>query len=193
MRTLSLRTWIAAGSVAVIGITVVTALLWPSGVQSQTSKTLRIDRQKIGDAGSGIAVPSTNVVPDFFRLKYGPAHTAEFHVTSSQPMAIFVRATGVQIRTDSGWQPSSEEPRNEIWRLKPGITREMFVERPPREAGQIWRAYVLYGTEMKGPRLLKAQLREAWLIRGFANWTGQPWGGGHFSGKNEWFSEEFSE
>jgi len=114
-------------------------------------------------------------------------------VTSSQPIAIFVFATGVQIRTASGWQPFSEEPRNEIWRLKPGIPREMFVERPQRETEEIWRAYVRYGTEMQGLPLWQAQLREAWKIRSFANWTGKAWGGGRFNGGNEFLSEEFAE
>jgi hypothetical protein len=180
MRMMSRLTWITSGSVAVIGIVVATALLRSSGVQTQTPKTLRIDRQKIGGAGKGIADSSTNVVADFFRLKYHPEQRAEFHVTSSQPVAIFVRATGVQIRTDSGWQSFSEEPRNEIWRLNPGIARECFVERPQSQAEQIWRAYIRYGTEMKGPPLWEAQLREAWLIRSFTNWTGQAWGGGRF-------------
>jgi len=155
--------------------------------------TLRIDRQKIGNAGSGVATLAANVVADFFKLKYLPAQRAEFHVTSSQPIAIFVLATGVQIRTDSGWEAFSEEPRNEIWRLKPGIAREMCVERPQKETDQIWRSYIRYGTEMQGPPLVKAQLREAWKTRSFSNWSGQAWGGGRFSGANELFSEEFSE
>jgi len=193
LHTFSRRSWIASGSVALIGIVVATALLWSSVGQLQTPKTLRIDRQKVGGAGKGAAAPSTNVISDFFRLKYSPARRAEFHMTSSQPVAIFVLATGVQIRTDSGWQSFSEEPRNEIWRLKPGIAREFFVERPQSQAEQVWRAYIRYGTEMKGPPLLKAQLREVWLIRSFTNWTGKAWGGGRFRGENEFFSEEFSE
>src|SRR5262245_48812129 len=64
--------------------------------------------------------PPTNVIPDFFQLKYPPAQRAEFLVSSSMPVAIFVLATGVQLRTDSGWRLYSEEPRNDIWRLKPG-------------------------------------------------------------------------
>lgn len=163
----------------------------PSDEQSQTPKTLRIDRQKSGNTGSGVAALATNVVADFYRLKYSPS--AEFRVTSSQPIAIFVLATGVQIRTDSGWQVFSEEPRNDIWRLNAGIAREMFVERPPKETQQVWRAYVRYSSEMEGTPLLKAQLQEAWKIRSFTNWTGQAWGGGRFAGRNELFSEEFSE
>jgi len=177
----------------VVGIAVATAFLWSSGDGSRTAKALRIDRQKIGNAASGVATPSSNVVSDFFRLKYSPAQRAAFHVTSSQPIAIFVLATGVQIRTATGWEAFSEEPRNEIWRMKPGIAREMVVERPQKGTEQIWRAYVGYATEMQGPPLWKAQLREAWKIRSFANWTGKAWGGGRFSGRNEFLSEEFAE
>ena len=69
----------------------------------------------------------------------------------------------------------------------------MFVERPQKETERFWRAYVRYGTEMKGPPSWKARLREAWKIRSFSNWTGKVRGGGRFSGQNECFSEEFSE
>lgn len=134
MRTHSRRTLIVAGSVAVIGIAVATSFFWSSGGGSLTAKELHFDRQKLGGAADGVSVPSTNVVADFFRSRYSAAQRAEFHVTSSQSIAIFVRATGVQIRTASGWQPFSEEQRNEIWRLKPGIARELFVERPEKEA-----------------------------------------------------------
>jgi hypothetical protein len=191
MRAPPRRMLIASGSAAAMGIAVATAWLWSSGAESRTAWALRIDRQKIGSADDAVSVPSPNVIPDLLRPKYSPAHRAEFRVTSSQPVAIFVLATGVQIRTDSGWQPFSEEPRNEIWRLKPGIAREVSVERPLAETGQEWRAYVRYGTEMRGPPLLKVQLREAWAIRSFANWTGKAWGGGRFSGQNELFSEGF--
>ncbi len=193
MRTHSRRTLIVAGSVAVIGIAVATSFIWSSDGGSLTAKALRIDRQELGGAGDGVSVPSTKVVADFFRLKYSQAQRSEFHVTSSQSIAIFVRATGVQIRTASGWQPFSEEQRNEIWRLKPGIARELFVERPEKEAEETWRVYVHYGVEMHGPPLWKAQLREAWRIRSITNWTGKAWGGGRFSGRNEFLSDEFAE
>jgi len=193
MRTHSRRTLIVAGSVAVIGIAVATSFFWSSGGGSLTAKELHFDRQKLGGAADGVSVPSTNVVADFFRSRYSAAQRAEFHVTSSQSIAIFVRATGVQIRTASGWQPFAEEQRNEIWRLKPGIARELFVERPEKEAEETWRVYVQYGAEMHGPPLWKAQLREAWRIRGFTNWTGKAWGGGRFSGRNEFLSDEFAE
>lgn len=177
-----------------VGLLVVTALLWASLAQSPTPNPLRIDRQKLEADGSGVAPPSTNVISDFYDRKYSPAQRAKFHVTASQPMAIGVFATGVQIRTDSGWEPFSEEPRNETWRLRSGLAREMFVERPQRATGLPWRAYVRYGTEMKGPQLWKWQLREAWQIRSFSNWTGQAWGGGRFKNEGkELFTEEFSE
>lgn len=172
---------------------VVATVLWSCGNEPQTKEPLSLDRQGIGGAGKGFTVPATNVIPDFFRIKYDPAKRAEFHVTSSQPVAIFVVTTGVQIRTDSEWEPFSEETRHEIWRLKPGTAREIFVGRPQKEVKETWRAYVRYGTEMKGPPLWKAQLREAWLMRSFTNWTGKAWGGGRFNGRHEFYSEEFQE
>ena len=82
MGAMSRRTRITGASVAVIGAAVTTALLWSSGNELQTPNTLRIDRQKSGSAGSGVAAQSTNIMPDFFRLKYSPALRAEFHATS---------------------------------------------------------------------------------------------------------------
>src|SRR6185369_4144015 len=175
MRTLSHRRWIAGGFAA-IGVAVATALLWPSGEESRTDKATFIARQIIpGSAGNGVADPSTNVVADFFRQKYSPEQRAEFQVSSSQPVAIFVRETGVRVHTDAGWQPFSQEPRNEIWRLRPGIKREMFLERPSRETGQAWRAYILYGAEIQGPKLWKWQILGVWKTHSFSNWTGQAW------------------
>ena len=183
-----------ANGLLLVAFVGVIASLRSSGARSQSPNPLRIDRQKSGDAGSEAAAPATNVISDFYNRKYSMAQRAKFHVTTSQPIAIGVFATGVQIRTDSGWEPFSEEPRNETWRLKPGLAREMYVERPQRETGLPWRAYVRYGTEMRGPQLWKWQLREAWQIRSFSNWTGQAWGGGRFKNDgNEFFTEEFSE
>ncbi len=90
MSKLSRRPWIRSGSLAVIGMVVAAALLGSCGYEPRTTEPLRIDRQRIGSAGKGAAVPSANVVADFFRLKYLPAQSAEFHVTSSRPIAIFV-------------------------------------------------------------------------------------------------------
>jgi hypothetical protein len=111
--------------------------------------------------------------------------------TSGSAAEIVVAA--VQVPTDSGWVPFSEEPRNETWRLTPGIARDLVVERPPPDSGQVWRAYICYGTEMRGPPLLKAQLRETWRIRSFFNWTGKAWGGGRFSGSHDLFSKNYTE
>lgn len=46
---------------------------------------------------------------------------------------------------------------------------------------------------MHGLPLLKARLREAWLTKGFSNWTGKPWGGGRWSGAYEIYSEEIGD
>jgi hypothetical protein len=135
-------------------------------------------------------VQTTNVVLDDIRQKYPPTHRAEFHVQTSQNTSVFVLATGVQTYTPTGWHTVSEEYRGEIWRLNPGVAREVCVDRPEADA---WRAYVRYGTEMKGISLLSAQLKEAWKIRSFSNWTGKAWGGGRWSGTYELVSDEIKE
>ena len=132
----------------------------------------------------------TNIVLDDLRQKYVPARRVAFLVNSVRDTSVFVLATGVQVHTPAGWHSIYEENRGEIWRLKSGIPREVCVERPEGEA---WRAYVRYGTEMKGASLLSVQLREAWNDRSFSNWTGKAWGGGRWSGACETFSEEFTE
>jgi hypothetical protein len=193
MPPIARHSWIPIAAVAAIGLILAVILLLFSGNQSPTPSPLRIDRQQLGNAGSSGVALSTNVLPDFFRQKYSPAQKAEFRVTCSQPIAIAVWATGVQVHTESGWAPFSEEPRNETWRLTPGTERELVVERPPTASRQIWRAYVRYGTEMRAPPLLQAQLREAWRIRSFSNWTGKAWGGGRFSGSHDLFSKDCTE
>jgi hypothetical protein len=181
------------GLVIAVGAAVVTVpWLLKGGKEPSAATTLMLSRQKSGALDHAVSVSATNILPDFFQRKYSPTQRAQFHVSSSKPAAVFVSATGVQIRTDSGWQPFSEEPRNEIWRLKPGTAQDVFVEIPEKQTEEIWRAYIRYGTEMHGPRLLRAQVREAWIIRSFRNWTGKAWGGGRFSGQYELFSEEFS-
>jgi len=188
MKTMS-RRWITSGSVAIIGISVATAFLW-SGSQSQTLNVLRIDRVNETRRPSGLAAPQANVVPDNYPRSWFSLQTAKFHMTCTQAAAIFVHSTGVQIHTDSGWKPFSEQPRNEIWRLKPGFPQEIFVDSPQREK---WRAYFRFGKEMKGPQLWYWQSRGAWQDRSFTNWTGKAWGGGRFTGANELFIEEFAE
>lgn len=182
------------GTAIAVGAAVVTVAWLSSGEKEPSSATpLMLSRQQCGAVDQAVSASATNILPDFFQRKYSPAQRAQFHVSSSKPAAVFVLATGVQIRTDSGWQPYSEEPRNEIWRLKPGTAQDMFVEIPEMQTEEIWRAYIRYGTEMHGPPLLRAQVREAWSIRSFRNWTGKAWGGGRFSGQYELFSEEFPE
>jgi hypothetical protein len=188
MKTMS-RRWFTISSVVVIGIAVATAFLG-SGSQSQTLNGLRIDRVHETRGPSGLAAPQANVVPDNYPRSWFSLQTAKFHMTSTQAAAIFVLSTGVQIHTDSGWKPFSEQPRNEIWRLKPGCPQEFFVDTPQREK---WRAYVRFGREMRGPQLWYWQSRGAWQDRSFTNWTGKAWGGGRFTGENKLFSEEFSE
>ena len=180
-----------------LGIAVSTAVVtvaWLSAGEKESSiaAPLILSRQQIGAVDLVRSVSATNILPDFFERKYSSAQRAQFHVSSSKPAAVFVLATGVQIRTESGWRPYSEEPRNEIWRLEPGTAHDMFVEIPEKQTGEIWRAYIRYGTEMHGPPLLRAQAREAWKIRSFTNWTGKAWGGGRFNGQYELFSEEYS-
>jgi hypothetical protein len=180
------------GLVMVVGVAVTVTWLSLGEKESSTAIPLTLSRQRVGAVDLAVSASPTHVIPDFFQLKYPPAQRAQFHLSSSKPATIFVRATGVQIRTDSGWRSYSEEPRNEIWRLKPGTVQNMCVEIPEKESDGIWRAYIRYGTEMHGPPLLKAQVREAWMIRSFTNWTGKAWGGGRFSGQNVLLSEEFS-
>jgi hypothetical protein len=192
MPILSRRSTVMIGSVTALAAAAASAwfLLGRDLVTSATQLT--IHRQHAGGVVRARLTLTTNVIPDFFEQMHPPEQRAEFHVYSTEPARIFVRATGVQLRTASGWQPYSEELRNEIWRLGPGTARDMFVEIPRKETDEIWRAYVRYGAEMHGPPLLKSQIREAWKLRSFANWTGKPWGGGRFSGQYELLSEEFS-
>lgn len=193
MRTISRYPWATIAAAATTGLTLAAAFLFSSDDRSPTGSALRIDRQQLGNPGTSDVAVSTNVLPDFFRQKHSPAQRAEFRVTCSEPIAVAVWATGVQVHTEAGWVAFSEEPRNETWRLTPGMARELFVERPPPGSRQMWRVCVRYGTEMSGPPLLKAQLWEAWKIRSFSNWTGKAWGGGRFSGSYDLISKDFSE
>jgi hypothetical protein len=183
------RRWFTISSVVAIGIAVAAAFLWSSS-QPQTLIGLRIDCVHESRSPNGLAAPQANVVPDNYPRSWFSPETAKFHMTYTQAAAIFVHSTGVQIHTDSGWKPFSEQPRNEIWRLKPGCPKEIFVDAPQ---GEKWRAYVRFGREMRGPQLWCWQSQEAWQNRSFTNWTGKAWGGGRFTGANELFSEEFSE
>ena len=104
-------------------------------------------------------------LPMTFDGKYSPTRRIEFHVAATHDTSLFVLATGVQVHAPSGWQILSEEHRGEIWRLKSGYLREVCIERPQ---GETWRAYLRYGTEMKGVSLVRAQLKEAWSLRSFS-------------------------
>jgi len=178
-------------SVALVSLVIGIAFLLLSKDRSQAPPPLRIDRARMYDGGLGGGAPRPNVVSDDLRQKYSPTRRVEFHVACSKDTSIFLLASGVQILTPTGWQVLSEEYRGQIWRLKSGVAREVCVERPPEAA--TWRAYLRYGTEMRGVPLIKAQLREAWLNRSLSNWTGKAWGGGRWSGANELFSDEFTE
>ena len=190
MQTFSRRNWIVSESVALVSLAIGIAFLLLSKDRSQAPPPLRIDRARMYDGGLGGGAPRPNVVSDDLRQEYSPTRRVEFHVACSKDTSIFLLASGVQILTPTGWQMLSEEYRGEIWRLKSGVAREVCVERP--EAA-MWRAYVRYGTELKGVPLIKARLREAWLNRSLSNWTGKAWGGGRWSGANELFSDEITE
>jgi hypothetical protein len=181
---------IVGGWVAFVGLVVGMQLLRLSKDPSPSPQLLRLDRGRMADKDRADAVQPTDLVLDDIRQKFAPTRRVEFQVDTSRDTSVFVLATGVQIRTPSGWQTVSKEYRGEIWRLKSGVAREVCVERPEAD---VWRAYVRYGAEMKGASLLGAQLKEAWKIRSFSNWTGKAWGGGRWSGSYELFSDEIAE
>jgi hypothetical protein len=150
-------------------------------------------RQQMGAVEQTLSGSPTNILPDFFQRKYPPGQRAQFHVSSSKPAAVFVLATGVQVLRQSEWQPYSEEPRNEIWRLQPGTAQDLYVEIPTKQTEDIWRAYIRYSREIHGLPLFKVQAREAWKTRTLTNWTGKAWGGGRFGGRYELFTKGFSQ
>jgi hypothetical protein len=135
---------------------------------------------------------TAKIIPDDLLLKYsGSPSRVDFHVVSTQEVAIFVQSTAVQVPTAKGWKIISDETRNEIWRLKPGVVQQVCVERPMAEG---WRLYIHYAAEIHGHELLSANLREAWIIHSVSNWNGKAWGGGKFGGSFELVSEQiFSE
>jgi len=172
---------------------IATALAWFLRGEPTKSDLLRISLVRSGtpsDSLGGTASKRENVVPDTLSRKFDPLQRADFRLVTREDAAISMRASGVQVDTPSGWKTTAEEYRSEVWRLKSGIPREVCVERP---LATRWRAYVRYGTEMKGAALLKAQLREAWKIKSFSNWAGKAWGGGRYSGSYELFSEVVQE
>jgi hypothetical protein len=149
-RTGILRRKLILVGLATAGMAAVTLAWFLSANLESPVLPLTMNRRQGGTVDQTLSVLPTHILSDFFETKYAPAKRARFCVSSSNPAAIFVLATGVQILTESGWQPYSEEPRNEIWRLKPGTARDMYVEIPEKETKEIWRAYIRYGTEMHG-------------------------------------------
>ncbi len=190
MNTSSRRKWVSVISVAGIGLGLGAGLWWLSRREPPKRNALQI---------SFVGKP-TKVDP-FNRLPFFENPVA-FHLMSSKDCSIAVWETGIQIRTPAGWKALHEEHRNEPWRLKAGVPLQFTVEPPhaekwsylpEQERSETWRAYIRYGTEMKGPQLWKWQLRGVWQDLSFSNWTGKAWGGGRFSGRNELFSEEIRE
>ena len=168
---------------ALIGLAIGVLLLWLSAGASKAPPVLQCALVERFDRGPGVGAARGNIVYDDLRQKYqDPVRGGQLHVTCSEDTSIWVLESGVQVHTPSGWQTRIEDYRGEIWRLKAGMAREVCVERP---YAAMWRAYIRYGTEMRGTALLKAQLREAWLTRSFSNWTGKAWGGGRFRGTRE--------
>jgi hypothetical protein len=190
LQTSTRRNLFRSGSFAVAGLALGVLFLWLSAGQPKAPQVLRFDRARTFRRGLGVDAARSNIVDDDLRQKYDPKSRVQFHVTCTQDTSIFVLETGVQVHSLSGWQTFLEDYRGEIWRLKSGMPREVCVERP--QAG-MWRAYIRYGTQMRGTSLLKAQLREAWLTRSFSNWTGKAWGGGRWSGTHELFSDPVTE
>jgi hypothetical protein len=169
------------------------SLVWLSGAEPARAPRLVLSREvRTGAQTPEDQVPGnrSGVVLDDLRRKYDPRMRAEFRLSTTEDVSIFVEATGVQVLTQSGWKTVAEDHRGEIWRLKGGTPQEVCVERPE---SPIWRAYVRYGTEMKGWPLFKSRMREAWILRSFSNWTGKAWGGGRWSGSHEIFGEENGE
>ena len=162
---------------------------WGSRANSEPPVALRIETVGPGEIAAALHPDGsgTAVRPDDLRRKFDPRTRESVLVSANRPAAIFVLATGVQYERDGRWWTETEEPRNEIWRLPPGAQREVCFERP---AAGPWRAFVRYGTEMRGFALLGAQVREAWQTRSLRHWSGSAWGGGRFSGAFEAYGAE---
>lgn len=115
---------------------------------------------------------------------FGPA---AFRLLATKDCSIFVRRIHVQVQINSGWTNVYAGYVGEARRLRAGSHAEVYAEWPE---GKTWRAGIDFGTELKGLSLLRAQIREAWLIHSFSNWTGKPWGGGRWGGDYKLFSDE---
>ncbi len=123
-------------------------------------------------------------IDPYNRHPYAPNMVA-FNLITSNDCSIAVWETGTQWQTENGWETVHEEHRFETWQLTNGIPLQFTVE-PPNDGP--WRVFIHYGTEMKGLPLLRAQLREAWKLRSFTNWNGNPWVGGRWTGSTRIFS-----
>lgn len=187
------RIWRTLGVGGVIAsiVAVLATVLPPSGRDRQPGThglTLtRFNGPWPEAATSPVCRSTTNVMSDDLWMKFPASTRVVFHLCCTQNTAIFILATGCQRRTATGWETANEEPRNQICRMKAGIPQDVCVELPPEDE---WRAFVRYGTEMHGPDLFRARLRDAWISRSFSNWSGKAWGGGRWSGSHEITSEE---
>lgn len=193
MKTLSRPSLIRSTAVGIYTLGTCLSLVWLLNGAPPRAPLLVLSREGQMSAHTPerqVPLNRGSVVLDDLRRKYDPRIRAEFRVSTAQDVSIFVVSTGVQVHTQSGWKTEAEEYRGEIWRLKAGTQKEVCIERPH---SQTWRAYVRYGSEMKGLPLLRAQMREAWILRSLSNWTGKAWGGGRWSGSCEIFSEEVTE
>jgi hypothetical protein len=99
--TAAIVTWVSLSKLELAPCTELTISRLGTGATTQTNGT-----------------PATTIHPDCYKEKYTPAHRAEFHVSSTSPVAIFVLATGVQVRTSAGWLPSAKESPLDDWTLK---------------------------------------------------------------------------
>ena len=179
------------GALFALAAALVLVALWTR--ELPPTPTLVMNRERNAgetSAGSQASPNVGNVVPDAMKRKFDSRRRVDFGVSSTQDVSVFIEATGIQVWTPSGWKIENEEQRGTIWRMKAGTSMEVCVERP--ESGS-WRAFVRCASEMKGWPRLKAQLREAWILRSFSNWSGKAWGGGRFGGSFEIRSEEFEE
>jgi len=129
-------------AILVIGLVMGLGLVWLMSGESPRTPVLVLDREGQTDAHvprQAVTADSSEVVLDDLRRKYDPRTRVEFRASCTQDTSIFVLATGVQVRTPSGWKTEAEEYRGETWRLNAGIPREVCVERSPSVT---WRAYV---------------------------------------------------
>ena len=193
MKAIFRRRWIVSLAVLAAILGVVACGWWLGSRPARPRAAFefhRVSTTNLHNPVLGNVTPDRSPVPDDLRGKYASVQRGEFHLVSSEDTAILVLATGVQVLTSSGWKTQTEDYRGEIWRLKAGQPKEVCVERP---GNTTWRAFLRYGFEMHGVPVLKAQVREAWVLKSFSNWTGQAWGGGRFHGNEELFSEEIEE